>query len=310
MGKFLKKIVLFYSLLVAVCLLLFGFQNWQIRKNANFKFSQNTKYLVAGHSHSECAYNDSLISNFKNIATSGESYFYTYQKLKEVLRQNEQLKMVFVEFTNNQIDAGMDTWIWGDKYISKFYPKYGSFMDLWDTGLLLKHNTPSVVNNFSVQQKRNLMDMLKNDYDYRKDLGGYVYYNENRLESAIRNQLETKKNTPLHKLSHTNIDYLRKILSLCDQHQVAVIFVRSPQHSLLKMRKNEAQFLKVYSEAFTQIPFLDFNNFNIPDDGYKDLEHLNYKGARIISVELDSLLKDSSFMNNFLKNPQRVVISE
>lgn len=305
MGKFLMKILVFSLLLMTVCVLYFGLQNWLINHNANFKFSQENKFLIAGHSHAECAYNDSLITNFKNIATSGESYFYTYQKLKEVLKQNNSFEIVFVEFTNNQIDGAMDTWIWGDKYISKFYPKYGSFIDFDDTSLLLKHNFSSLMNNFSVLQKRNFMDILKREYDYRKDLGGYIPYKETRVHRAIMNQIETKKNTPVNSISQTNLSYLQKLILLCKQYNKKVVFIRSPQHSKLSMRKNEPIFLEVYNNKFKGVPFLDFNDFHIPDYGYKDLEHLNYKGAEIISAKLDSILRNQQLMDILLKDGSR-----
>ena len=84
-----------------------------IKNSANFKLKPQTKYLVLGHSHPECAFNDSLINNLKNLAQTGESYYYTYFKTIKVLEQNPSIEIVFVEFTNNQIYELMNNWIWG-----------------------------------------------------------------------------------------------------------------------------------------------------------------------------------------------------
>lgn len=310
MGRFLKQFGLFFALLLAACLIVFGVQTWNIRKQANFKFPKDYKYLMLGHSHAECAYNDSLIANFKNIATSGESYFYTYYKLKKLLGQNDDIRTVLIEFTNNQIDSGMDTWIWGDKYISKFYPKYGSFIDFQDTGLLMKHNLSSVLTNFSVLQKRNFKMLLDNNYDFVQHIGGYVYYDENDLEKSIMLQEKSEKNNKenYEGLSDINILYLEKIVLLCKSFGKQLIFIRSPQHAALGSRDNETAFLRIYTEKFSEVPMLDFNDFEIPDKGFKDLGHLNYLGAKIISKKLDSILKQSITNDSFLKENKRVII--
>lgn len=311
MGRFFKNLGLFFMLLVAVCLLVFGFQTWNIRKKANFKFSKNYKNLMLGHSHAECAYNDSLITNFKNVATSGESYFYTFYKAKKVLEQNEAIEIVFIEFTNNQIGANMDTWIWGNKYISKFYPKYGSFIDFQDTGLLMEHNLSSVLNNFSVHQKRNFRMLLDDNYDFVQHIGGYVYYIENDLEKAIILQEKNDKNNKENYggISDINILYLEKIVLLCKSLGKQLIFIRSPQHTALGSRDNETAFLRIYNEKFSEVPLLDFNDFEIPDYGFKDLGHLNHRGAEIISKKLDSLLKQGILNDYSMENGRRIIIS-
>lgn len=312
MTLFLKKLGLFFILLLGVSVLVFGFQTWTVRKQANFKFSKNYKYLMLGHSHPECAYNDSLIANFKNAASSGESYFYTFYKLKKILEQNNDIETVLIEFTNNQVNAGMDNWIWGDKYISKFYPKYGSFLDFEDTCLLMKHNLGSLLNNFSVLQKKNLIMGLNDDYNFIGRIGGYVYYKENNLKNSIKFQNddgENKIDKNKKNISEMNILYLEKMIALCKSYGKEVVFIRSPQHASHNSRNNETKFLHIYSQKFSEVPLLDLNDFEIPDGGFKDLEHLNYKGAQIISKKLDSLLKHGIPDDYLLKQNKRMIIS-
>ena len=313
MNKFLKDIGLFFGLLILVCLILFEIQTWNIRRQANFKLSEEYKYIQLGHSHAECAYNDSLITNFKNLATSGESYFYTYYKLKKILEQNESIETVLIEFTNNQINSGMDNWIWEDKYISKFYPTYGSFLNFQDTGLLLKHNFISIVNNFSISQDKNFRMLLNNNYNFTLDIGGYVYHKESELEKATifqKEMTQKNKNDNYQNISEYNILYLEKIVALCKSKDKKIIFIRSPQHIALSGRKNEALFLQIYNERFDEVPMLDFNNFEIPNSGFKDFSHLNYIGAEIISKRLDSLIKLGVLNDDSTFNSRRIIISK
>lgn len=312
MTRFLKEIGIFFGSFIMVCLVLFGIQTWNIRKHANFKFRKEYKYLQLGHSHAEAAYNDTLIADFKNLATSGESYFYSYHKLKKILEQNGDIEVVLIEFTNNQMNSNMDNWIWGDKYISKFYPKYGSFLDFHANSLLIKHNLSSLLNNFSVLQKRNFKMLLNNNYDFIQHIGGYVYYRESNLEKDIifqeNNEEINKKGS--RDISDTNILYLEKIVKLCRTYGKEIIFIRSPQHSRLNLKVSETSFLQIYNKKFREVPFLDFNDFEIPDYGFLDLEHLNYIGAEVISKTLDSLLKQGISLDYSMENNKRMIVSQ
>ncbi|WP_432409988.1 hypothetical protein [Rasiella sp. SM2506] len=310
MGKFLKQLSLFFLLLFMVCLLVFGIQTWVIRSHSNFKFSKDYDYFMIGHSHPECAYNDSLIGNFKNIAASGEAYFYTYYKLKELLKDNDSVQTVMIEFTNNQIDSAMDKWIWGDKSISQFYTKYGSYVDFHDHVLLSKESFGSVINSFSVLQKRNFMRIIKNDYNYVGHIGGYVYYDKSSVEAAKVTQRTKRKNHPVHESNSINLLYLERIIALCKEKNKRIILVRTAQHASLKMRENEEKYLKVYYTKFSDLPLLDFNDFEIPDYGFKDLEHLNYKGAIMISKTMDSLIQNKVFDGYFSKIDKRIIITK
>ena len=59
--------------------------NSYTRSKSQFDLKKQPKSIVVGHSHPECAFNDSLIQEFKNFSSSGESYFYTYPKLKNII---------------------------------------------------------------------------------------------------------------------------------------------------------------------------------------------------------------------------------
>ena len=104
MKRFLFRLSIFFTCLGTLFFCLLFFTSWGAKRNNDFRIKLNTHYIVLGHSHAECAYNDQLIENFENFSQSGESYFYTLPKIKEIVRKNPQVKTVFLEFTNNQIE--------------------------------------------------------------------------------------------------------------------------------------------------------------------------------------------------------------
>ena len=94
MVTFLKQVVNFLLLSTLLLSFIILVPPYFINKKANFKLDKNDEMIVVGHSHPECAYNDSLIPSLKNLANSGESYFYTLQKLKKIVPANPQIKTI------------------------------------------------------------------------------------------------------------------------------------------------------------------------------------------------------------------------
>ena len=132
MRQFIQLSITFLIALFTLIFVSVELSEYVVNKNSDFKLNKSTKYLVLGHSHPECAFNDSLIENFKNISQSGESYYYTYFKAKKIIEQNPSIETVFIEFTNNQINESMNSWIWKEKYMNYRYPRYSPFMNFTD----------------------------------------------------------------------------------------------------------------------------------------------------------------------------------
>ncbi|HCY82976.1 MAG TPA: hypothetical protein DHV22_15960, partial [Xanthomarina gelatinilytica] len=109
MKQFLKNTIRFLVVLYGSILVLMVFSNYVINANADFKLQPNINKVVLGNSHPAGTFNDSLISNLKNLADPGDCYFYGYQKLKEIIKQNSQIDTVFIEFNPKTILSWEDT---------------------------------------------------------------------------------------------------------------------------------------------------------------------------------------------------------
>ena len=80
MDKFLKDCLYFLLIFILVIISSNSFFSWFQNMYSNFELNEKPKYLMLGHSHSACAYNDTIISDFINLSDLGESYFYTFVK--------------------------------------------------------------------------------------------------------------------------------------------------------------------------------------------------------------------------------------
>lgn len=290
MRQFIQLSITFLIVLFTLIFVSVDLSEYVVNKNSDFKLSNNTKYLVLGHSHPECAFNDSLIENFKNISQSGESYYYTYFKAKKIIEQNPSIETVFIEFTNNQINESMNSWIWKEKYMNYRYPRYSPFMNFTDKMVLAKNNLSGYLNSTSLSLKENSSRIINQNFNFSNSIGGYLYLVRDKTDSLVNNIKKGYFLPENFRISENNLEYLNKIIELCEEHGKKVILIRSPQHSKYSGYSNENIYQEIRNNLFPQIEYLDFSKFPLDNSEFGDLEHLNHKGAKIFSIWFAQLL--------------------
>lgn len=296
MRKFVKRTLVFLLTLIGAIFLFYLSLSLIERRYSNFKLKNNPKYIIVGHSHSECAYNDSLIPGCKNLSQSAEAYFYTYFKIKQVIKQNPSVKVLFIEFANNQISQRMDTWTWANNYMSNNYPRYFSFMGGSDNLLLARKNPSMYFNSLSWAMKNSLYRIFRGKMDFTSQIGGYTYLDRNIKDSLLNVNTQTAASYNI--ISETNLHYLDAIIKYCKKCGVEPILIRSPLHEKYRGYENEELYHQIIEKRYSKITYLDFSKFPLPDSAFGDFEHLNYKGARVYSKWFGEFLQDGiSSMN-------------
>jgi ribosomal protein S16 len=292
MKEFIKKIISFHVIALIAIVIIVLLVNFVVKSKASFKINEQKSTLILGHSHSACSLNDSIVKNSINLSGSGESYFYNYQKAKQLLVDNDHIKTIFIEFTNNQVDSVMDDWIWSYEKMSYFLPFYSPFMEREEFELLFKNNSTDLMSSYSVATRKNLFRIIKNDYSYIDELGGYDPTKLSKIDEMIENDRVKPIISASHTLSEKNIDYLRKMVDLFKANKIDVFLIRSPQHPIYPDTSNEKVFRSVLTNQFNDVPFLDFDAMDFPNSHYLDPQHLNYEGAKDFSILFNSLIQN------------------
>lgn len=293
MNRFLKKSGLFVCVIIVIVAITSTGFNSYIGNRVFIKLDSNIKNVVFGHSHAECAFNDSIISNFKNLAESGESYFYTYIKTKEVIKQNPQLETVFIEYANNDVSLVKDRDIWSDKYINWRYPIYSALMNAEEHLFLLSKNPRSVIETLPKTFKKQLSKIRNNKYNYTNVFGGYKHLEDSKLDSLLEKKANVQKtHSDYYIASQVNLYYLHKIIAYCKERNLKIYLVRSPMYKDSYYLSNEKLLQNILKDQFADITFLDFKDFPLNNDEYRDLSHLNYKGAKKFSTYFNTFLED------------------
>lgn len=297
MKKLLIKSTLF--LFIILCIIIVGilFLYHRIDTGNYYKLNKNYENLVFGHSHTECAFNDSLIDNTLNLSNSGEGIFYTYFKVKKVI-ENNKTNNLFLSFTNNYIDHRVDSIeIWREREINRWYSKYAANLDKNDLLLLLNKNPKALIQTQSLATKNYLTFAFSNQKSIIEHLnwGKYKYLKREKIDSLL---IAAKKSKPIKTIPEKfeyakyGLIYFDKIIAICKQKNINVYLVRSPIHESKWKDETDPYLENLVKGKFKNIPFLDFKYMKFENTEFGDFTHLNYKGAR----------KFSTFFNNLLQN--------
>lgn len=310
MKRFIKRIFVFSLLTFIMLIGIIVSSNILINKDSNFSIDKNNEYIVLGHSHPEEAFNDSVIQKTKNFARGGEHYFYTYLKAKKIIESNPNVKVVFLELTNNQISTDMTKWIEDTQKNLVNIPNFAPVMTFEDHSFLIKQNPWSYFKSQEMVIKNNLNFLLyrKKNILNQRDWGGFYANPRQKVDSIIKsNEKQKKLNSTKIVVDTTNLPFVDKIASICKKRGIQLFLIRSPQHPKYIYCENEEQLQKILKTRYSQLFYLDFENFYLLNDDYADLEHLNYKGAKKFSLFFDALLKKGLVESS---NPEQLVQDE
>lgn len=305
---FLKKTGFFVLLFLIAAIGLEITCNAVIRTKADFTLKSHPEYAVFGNSRPECAFNDSLISHFRNFAESGENYFYTRIKIKNILKQNPGISTVFIEFGNSNIDNTSKEKILDKNDMSYRIPVFSPFLDFDDynfffsSGIEAKRN---IIQIFPVSLRRKAIRIVRNDFDYTDRSGGYNYLDRNKIDSLVKAYKNITKEPLTGRDIYTeSIDYLKEIVDFCNQSGKTTYIIRCPLHPDYPYYVNEKMMLDILENNFSDTQFLDFSKFPSANSEFGDFTHLNYAGAKRFSVWFDKLLKNGLLEKD---NPQEFI---
>lgn len=291
-----------------------------------YKLPKNSLDMVfLGSSHSYCTFNPEIFDETLNTSSfqmgmplqHPDSTYYTlkevlnYQKPKIVvmevywdLLKNDfefnQVKTLFQVLKNPSLKQ---------EYIIKDFPlseklKYSiNILKYQNDYFAYKGNEISqkIKNKFNLKDK--VIEKQKGTEKYLSK--GYVYCDYNMLDSEYNKTNQFKnldgKNFVLSKVQK---EFLEKIISLCKDNNIKLIFVTAPIANV------SIDYIKNYDLIHNQIqqfanqyniPYIDYNIINknenlLTNQNFRDDAHLNDSGVKIISNHFLNILKEMNIL--------------
>jgi len=306
MNNFIKKFLLFCSIPFFSTVLLFFSITTIVRNGEYFSLDKSVKNLIIGHSHPQFAFNDSLISNTRNLSEGGTNYFYVSYRIEKILHENPQIENIFIDLSNNLFYETYNENIYATSHLPAKYAYTASFISINDNIYLASKNFNAYIKGvfktiyvngaFLLQKKKNYIDWDELGYGW----GKYRFKSDtlNILAIDTLDKEDYKKQTEgitffeNPAISINSIKYLNRVIEKCRTFNVNIYLIRVPIHKDIFMLKNEIEFRKVINNKYRKYEFLDFKDFPLKKSDFVDFGHLNYKGAKKFSIFFNNLLNN------------------
>lgn len=272
---YLGIIGLFY---VAVAAILSHFSRMEIRDDISV--------LLCGHSLVANAYNDRELLNVQNIAQEGESFFYTYIKLKKIIDETEGIKHVYIDVSTNYFVKGNDRKIWKDNTLIGFLPRYLPFMTFEEYFFLLKKNFKGTL-KYSLKSPIKWAYVFYNKLSYdNKLLGGYL------PRKGAFDCDSYQKNPITLDFSNHEIVNLQNIYTFLLKNKISITFLETPVSKCSIWRNHRVEIRTYLQDQFPLAKLLTMESFNATDENFWNHSHLNEIGSQYFT---DFLLKQNIF---------------
>jgi hypothetical protein len=286
MKKFILQIIKYFSI-IFIFFMSPVIISYFIISSADFNIPKNKTIVFIGDSHTECSINDKIFTQSFNISQSGAAYMYAYVKLKKFLAVNDTIEKVALSFHGRSIGKSLDDWTIGEEKMQTFVPTYISLLSINEINVLIKNRGFfSAIYKALKQSDEVIIKYIKNHYFTYNDLslGGYLWLDRDKLQADIEMR-NTNSVNPLD-YSAYQLEFLLKIVELCERYNVELILFNSPTFKS-EQYGNLDELSNYYNKHLKGIKYIDYSNFDLPEYGYGDIEHLNYKGAEIFSKYLE-----------------------
>jgi len=294
MKKFIHKIGF-----ASLGLVLFMFFNYCL--NSYFIKNQQTeldsRVLLMGGSHINSGLNPIYISNSQNLATSGETYFDTFYKLKYLVNNpnNDIATVVFGFGYNNICGLNDDKYIkepMSIKYIGRNYPiiPFNVFNSI---GVNKIGYLKTIIRKMCLYPRVKHEEFLGKGFNYRLP-------NLSKSDAVKRVQWHYYLNDKVRKESERDIKYLDSIINFASVNNIKLIALNIPQREeyysaipeVIKRKYNEIRKSLIERD----IRLIDLLEMELDSSSFANHDHLSDKGAKIISkIVSDSLSSWKSF---------------
>ena len=302
MKKFLIKVLIFLGSIVSILLLpILILRLMDDRISENLALPPNIDTIIIGDSHTQCALNDSLIPNSINISLDSESYYYSYPKLKKIIKNNANIRYIIIGYAYHSLSAIYDSTIicpYATKRIKSCSEMMiNRYFLIFDNHLIQSMiKFPFVFLNCIFTSSKKSINLIyhfsKNDLKFH-DFPFWGHYlktnlcklNDYRIQTAINRHFYLKSGQKIADFSEIQQDFLCKIIEFSKEKKKNLILLNTPIHYryYAKVPKQFSVYYYTTEQTHKNVTLIDDHKFSLPNNCWRDGDHLNYQGALLYS---------------------------
>lgn len=305
-----------FVFLVVLSLIMLGYFNVRLFKSALrdkiFEFGPAVDTLVLGDSHPMSSLNPAILKGSVNLSLSEENYFFTYYKLKHFLNKNPQIRNLVLGFSYHNISKIYEEApLFSEDRMKESLDTYYILLDREGKITINSIKTPYIENYIKYDlglpfryYKNDLY--LKALFARKLDKNDFVFFG-NYYNSLRTNLLEAEIEKKVNKYffhegkyggtSALMIEYLTKIIDVCRNKGIKVYLYNAPLHPWYKKRiplsslKDFNALVSRLVKDSENVVYLDYVDLHLDASCFGDGDHVNFHGAKIVSVEVERILE-------------------
>jgi hypothetical protein len=300
MKLFLKKSLLFLFIATFIVSFLFLSINSIYNKRVEkLTLDRNISTLICGDSHLGCALDDKIIPNSINTCMGGECYYYTYYKLKKILHNNNNLKHILLGLSFHNFTENRDNRIYKTEETKNMYPRYFLILENREKLSLLEKNTTGLLESIPYIFKNAFIVFSKpnkyTNYPFWGSFSGNESTNlsDTNIKAAINRHYFNNNSDSLQSFSALQLEYLMKIIDLCSKKNIQLYLINTPVSNEYFSKIPEKFISHYYNitkklKSNRNVKMLDYHNYQLTKNCFRDADHLNSNGAKIFSEKIVS----------------------
>lgn len=297
---FAKNVILFLLIFIAIDSI-FGVVFDKVffiqKRKLTYAIEQSDEnLLIFGSSRAQHHYNsqvlfDSLELSVYNAGVSGQNIYFHYALLKSVLDRYKPQVVLLEVF---DIDIYKTPSGWNTDKLSALYPYYYRDTAVKEVVNLRSPFEPYILTsnlvryNSQIPYTLSLPLFYKNSEIAYRNMGYMPIDTTQHLTGELGSAVEEKYGGVI---DNNKVNYLRKFAQLCSSKGVRCIFLISPVFENISATKYPSTVRNIANEC--DVEFYDFSNDTVLMNPmyFKDIAHMNDRGARLFSYEVANKIK-------------------
>lgn len=252
---------------------------YQVRRDA---LQRVKPIVVLGDSKTQNGIIETDSNGISNFSNSGESYVYSYWKLKFLVDNHAPIEKVVLGYGNHNLNSQIDSlWNFSENSILEKYGAYWMFLNKndWKDYRTQYISSPRLF--FSAQ--KSIVAKSIHAMERKVLLGKIPYYggyaaNEKVHNSA--NKLSNRENDTSFTNSEIQLIYLNKVIALCKLKDIKLYLINAPSFG-------SKQTLRIEPVLEHQdVTILNYRDLISADSCFADEGHLNPRGAALLTSKL------------------------
>ncbi len=304
MASFLKHLSRFAAVLALYLAAGFALNEWAF-DGPPYQPPEPASVLIAGASHMRLGIDPAILGGAVNVAQNGEPYFLTLGKLRYLLDSIPEVDTVLLGYTPLDLSTFNDRKLLDRRWAWTMFERFDGFvdwkeldgvpLDRWELAVSRVQNRLFV----SRRAARSFVSWLESGTVLYPFIGGYEAFEGSRLspqnlEAVIERHFRV--NGAPAEASAVLVDYLWRIVRLCQAREVQLVLVATPLHPSYRALVPDgiAQAWRELMDLLAREPgvrVLDFTALIDEDRYFANCDHVNVDGAAELSIRLRDELR-------------------